>query len=308
MTSNESNNKKTLHLVGIGVGHSIAPTMHNSITASLNLPWTFYATECPTLDSLMTLARDPATAGLVVTMPYKTAIMPHLDALDDLSVQIGAVNNVYWDPKDAKKLRGTNTDWRGIVGSLLEKSPNNQPVLNKPALIVGAGGASRAAVYALHTQFQASVIYIVNRDEGEVDALKEDVKRLPNSPKLIHVKPEQSADLETPYYVVGTVPDIKPTSPEELAMQVLIREFLSRGEKGVLLDMCFKPRRTRMIEAAEGLGWACVEGTRVIAYQIEEQYRLWAGEEKASQLDSKSAREVLREAAESSPGINTPHS
>ena len=145
MTSNESNNKKTLHLVGIGVGHSIAPTMHNSITASLNLPWTFHATECPTLDSLMTLARDPATAGLVVTMPYKTAIMPHLDALDDLSVQIGAVNNVYRDPKDATKLRGTNTDWRGIVGSLLEKSPNNQPVLNKPALIVGAGGASRAA-------------------------------------------------------------------------------------------------------------------------------------------------------------------
>ena len=48
--------------------------------------------------------------------------------------------------------------------------------------------------------------------------------------------------------------------------------------------------------------------TRVIAYQIEEQFRLWAGEEKASQLDSKSAREVLREAAESSPGINTPHS
>ena len=99
------------------------------------------------------------------------------------------------------------TVWRGIVGSLLEKSPNNQPVLDKPALIVGAGGASRAAVYALHTQFRASAIYIVNRDEGEVDALKEDVKRLPNSPKLIHVKPGQSADLETPYYVVGTVPD-----------------------------------------------------------------------------------------------------
>ncbi|KAF3010854.1 hypothetical protein E8E13_009048 [Curvularia kusanoi] len=302
-----TDNKKTLHLVGIGVGHSIAPTMHNSITSSLNLPWTFHATECPTLESLMTLARDPATAGLVVTMPYKTAVMPHLDALDELAVQIGACNNVYRDPTDPTRLRGTNTDWRGIVGSLLEKSPDNAPVLNKPALIVGAGGASRAAVYALHTHFKASVIYIVNRDDGEVDALKADIKRLPSSPQLIHVKPGQSADLETPYYVVGTVPDIKPTTPEELDMQVLVREFLNREQKGVLLDMCFKPRRTRTIDFAEKVGWACVEGTRVIAYQIEEQYRLWAGEEAASRLDSASAREVLRAAAESSPGINTPH-
>lgn len=307
MESQKADDEKTLHLVGIGVGHSIAPTMHNSITASLNLPWTFHATECATLDSLMALARDTSTAGLVVTMPYKTAVMPHLDALDDLAVQIGACNNVYRDPMDPTKLRGTNTDWRGIRGSLLEKSPNNQPVFDKPALIVGAGGASRAAVYALHTQFKSSVIYIINRDEGEVDALKADIKRLPSPPQLIHVKPGHSADLQAPYYVVGTVPDIKPTTPEELDMQVLLKEFLSREQTGVLLDMCFKPRRTRMIATAEELGWACVEGTRVIAYQIEEQFRLWAGEEISSRLDSEKAREVLRAEAERSPGINTPH-
>lgn len=299
-------NKQYLHLVGIGVGHSIAPTMHNFITSSLNLPWTFHATECPTLDSLITLARDPATAGLVVTMPYKTAIMPHLDALDDLAVQIGACNNVYRDPKDPTCLRGTNTDWRGIVGSLLEKSPGNKPVYDKPALIVGAGGASRAAVYALHTHFKASVIYIINRDEGEVDALKSDIQRLPSPPQLIHVKPGQSAGLQAPYYVVGTVPDMEPSTPEELDMQASLKELLSREQKGVLLDMCFKPRRTRMIAAAEQLGWACVEGTRVIAYQIEEQYRLWAGEERARKLDSEGAREVLRAEAERSPGINPP--
>ncbi|KAF3035794.1 hypothetical protein E8E12_003587 [Didymella heteroderae] len=305
MSNEDMEQRKGLHLVGVGVGHSIAPTMHNFITASLNLPWTFHATECPTLDSLLALARNPETAGLVVTMPYKTTIMPHLDALDDLAVQIGACNNVYRDANNPSRLRGTNTDWLGIKGSLLEKSPDHQPVLNRPALIVGAGGASRAAVYALHTQFKASVIYILNRDEQEVNDLEADSKRLPNLPQVVHVKADQVEGLETPYYIVGTVPDFEPKTPEELNVQALLREFLGREDKGVLLDMCFKPRRTRMIEAAEASGWACVEGTRVIAYQIETQYRLWAGENVARQLDAAKAREVLRVEAERSPGINS---
>lgn len=305
MDSKNMEQRRDLHLVGIGVGHSIAPTMHNFITASLNLPWTFHATECPTLESLIALARKPGTAGLVVTMPYKTTIMPHLDTLDDLAVQIGACNNVYRDPNNPSHLRGTNTDWLGIKGSLLEKSPNQKPILNRPALIVGAGGASRAAVYALHTQFRASVIYILNRDEKEVDDLKSDAKRLPNPPEIVHVKADQIGDLQTPYYIVGTVPDFEPKTPEELNVQALLKEFFGRGDKGVLLDMCFKPRRTRMIEAAEASGWACVEGTRVIAYQIETQYRLWAGEEVANQMDAAKAREVLRVEAAQSPGINS---
>lgn len=294
---------KTLHLVGIGVGHSIAPPMHNFITRSLGLPWTFSATECPSLEDLLALARNPTTQGLVVTMPYKNAIMPRLDTLDPLAQAIGACNNVYRDPSDPAVLRGTNTDWIGIRGCLLENSPAGQPVLQRPALVVGAGGASRAAVYALNSTFQASVIYVLNRDEGEVADLVRDVQKLSPVPRIVHVKEGEAAGLEAPYYVVGTVPDFEPSSPAEIAVKASLEEFLSRREKGVLLDMCFKPRRTRMIKMAEGLGWACVEGTHVIGYQIEEQYRLWAGE-KSKNLDRQGAWRVLLEQAEQSPGIN----
>ncbi|KAJ4371140.1 hypothetical protein N0V83_004356 [Neocucurbitaria cava] len=184
-TTSSSEDKKTLHLVGLGVQHSIAPPMHNHITSSLHLPWTFHATECATIDSLLSLARAPTTAGLVVTMPYKNTIIPHLDALDPLAVQIGAVNNVYRDPTDPSLLRGTNTDWLGIKGCLLEKSSSAQGepvVVNKPALIVGAGGASRAAVYALSAHFHASSIYVLNRDDAEVADLIRDAQRLSTSP------------------------------------------------------------------------------------------------------------------------------
>lgn len=59
-----------------------------------------------------------------------------------------------------------------------------------------------------------------------------------------------------------------------------------------------------MIRLAESLGWPCVEGTHVIGYQTEEQWRLWAGEEKVASLDREGAWKVLLKAAEESTAIN----
>lgn len=301
--------KKTLHLVGVGVKHSIAPPMHNHIAESLGLPWTFHSTECSDLDDLMELARSGGTAGLVVTMPYKSTVMARLDRLDELATTIGACNNVYHDPSDYSKLVGTNTDWLGIKGCLLEKGDKenrpNSGQSSKPALLVGAGGASRAAVYALSTQLYSTTIYVLNRDDREVEDLIRDTTRIEPRPKILHVRSlEQASSLETPYYVVGTVPDFPPATEAEKTVAAVLEHFLGRPTKGVVLDMCFKPRRTRMIELARREGWPTVEGTHVIGYQIEEQWRLWAGQERAAELDGEGAWKVLLRAAEESPGIN----
>lgn len=300
--------KKSLHLVGIGVTHSIAYAMHNHIAKSMNLPWTFYSTECETIEHVVALARDPATAGLVVTMPYKNTVMKHLDELDDLVLGIGACNNVYYKSSGADRLAcGTNTDWRGVKGCLLEKGDETlRPTAEAKGigLVVGAGGASRAAVYALTAQLHCDTIYILNRDDQEVLDLIADAKKITDAP-VVHVKSlEQAQGLGSPYYVVGTVPDFEPQSEAEKTVAAMLHEFLSRPVKGVLLDMCFKPRRTRTIKLAEKLGWPCVEGTHVIGYQIEEQWRLWAGEARSGQMDRKGAWDVLMAAADSSPGIN----
>lgn len=132
----------------------------------------------------------------------------------------------------------------------------------------------------------------------------QDAQCLSPPPKILPVTPEKAKNLETPYYVVRVVPDLEPKLPEELAVKASLEEFMSREEKGVLLDMCFNLGRTRMIELAERLGWACVEGTHVIGYQIEEQYRLWFGEEKIKELDREGAWRVLAEQANTSVGFN----
>ncbi|KAJ5281806.1 hypothetical protein N7478_007178 [Penicillium angulare] len=308
MVQQTQSEERTLHLVGVGVTHSIAPKMHNYIAKTLGLPWKFYATECQTIDELHELGQKPTTAGLVVTMPYKGSIMGRLDELDDLVCIIGACNNVYYKDGDVRRLCGTNTDWRGIKGCLLEKGDEGRrPTKESPAsaLIVGAGGASRAAVYALTMHLHCPKIYVLNRDDQEVLDLIRDSGRLPTVPEIVHVKSlEQAESLEGPYYIVGTVPDFAPSTDSELTVTSVLEYFLSRSEKGVLLEMCFKPRRTRMLKLAEELGWPCVEGTHVIGYQIEEQWRLWAGEKLMSKLDSAGAWRVLNEAAEESKAIN----
>jgi quinate dehydrogenase len=309
-TNHAADQRKYLYLAGVNVMHSIAPPMHNYIAKSLGLPWLFINQECPTISSVVELFRAPTFAGGVVTMPYKKAIIPYLDEVDDLVKMLGACNNVYLT-KDGK-LRGTNTDWRGIKGCLLSgtKSGANEGKA-KAALIIGAGGASRAALYALFADLECGEIYVVNRDEKEVEDLLEDSKAYSASSsrelRLRHVTSVEEAErLESPYYVVGTVPDFEPKTEEELNSKKIIQSFLGKKQKGVLLDMCYKPRNTRILRTAKENGWVTVDGTGVIAHQIGEQWRLWAGagEDGKKEVPKDKAWEILRKGAEESTAIN----
>ena len=248
-------------------------------------------------------------------MPYKKTIMPFLDELDELCVRIGACNCVYLTPEG--RLRGSNTDWRGIKGCFLDGAGAGGKGEEMPGLIIGAGGASRAAVYALGVEMGVSRIYVINRDEEEVKELVVDAARMAppagstSGLEIVHVRSvEQARGLESPYYVVGTVPDFEPQTPEERNARDILEIFFANGSqeegdggKGVFLDMCFKPRVTRQIKLAKEYGWRTVEGTEVIGHQIEEQWRLWTGRV-LTKGQQEEAWRVLRREAEESKAIN----
>lgn len=278
--------------------------MHNSIAKTLQVPWHFTSLECPTIDDVSKAIHDPAFKGGVITMPYKQTIIPLLDGLDQQAESIGAVNNVYLSADG--KLRGTNTDWEGVKGCLLSV-PGSEAGRRKPALVIGAGGASRAAVYALSVDLGCKKIYVINRDESEVLALKKDaIKHSGDILEVVHVTSvKQAGKLESPYFVVGTVPDLEAKTESEILMKEILEAFLRAENKGVLLDMCFKPRKTRMLKLAKSLGWACVEGINVIGYQIYTQWSVWMGKDVSSILNEQEAWRVLNKAAEESTAINS---
>ncbi|KAI5797726.1 quinate 5-dehydrogenase, protein [Geopyxis carbonaria] len=307
--------EKVYYLAGIHVTHSIAPNVHNLIAQRLSLPWTFHLLDIPTLPALLTHLRSPACAGAVITMPYKQSILPHLDALDPICTTLGSCNNVYRSPSG--QLIGSNTDWLGILGCLTAPRP---AVHGRPALLIGAGGAARAAVYALHAHLKTPTIYVLNRDASEVAALRADAQRAygADAPELVHVTAlAQAAAIpaETlPYYVVGTVPDFEPVSDEEKAVAALVRWFLDApapGGGGVALEMCFNPRKTRFWRALrerEAKGWTAVEGIEVVGWQVGRQYELWVGPEAGEKVRGEEMQEevwrTLREAADANPMIN----
>jgi quinate dehydrogenase len=300
--------RQFVYLAGISVMHSVSPPIHNFIAQHLNLPWTFLSQECETVERVVELFRLPSFAGGVVTMPYKASIMKHLDGIDDIAITMGAVNNVYLTADGS--LRGTNTDWRGVLGSLLHSDVKGQ---GKPALIIGAGGASRAAVYALYAQLRCFPIYIVNRDAGEVEALQEACNRyvpLTDFGKsgLLHVtSAKQARYLPRPTFIISTVPDYEPKTPSEKIIPAILSSFLSSkpaAEEGVLLDMCYKPRITRNILLAKQFGWQTEDGTCIIGYQVEEQWRLWTNDRTSLRVPGKQARELLEHVAMESKTIN----
>lgn len=305
--------RTSTYLVGINVKHSIAPPMHNYVAKALGRHWYFDSRECPTIQDVMKLFQDPSFAGGVVTMPYKIAILPYLDSLDEHVSLLGACNNVYITREG--KLRGSNTDWRGVEGCLKSGTPSGtgDEGRGKPALLVGAGGAARAAIYVLYRVLGCHPIYIANRDQTEVDTLREDTKKYGDSIKLIHVSSLDQAKGTMPndghpYFVVGTVPDFEPQTQTEIQVRNILEHcFANAQRKGVLLDMCFKPRRTRTIKLAEKYGWTTVEGTHVIGHQIKEQYRLWCGVADRTPVTmeiQEGAWQALREAADQSTSIN----
>lgn len=304
---NMSSPTKSLHLIGVGVHHSIAPVMHNYICQRLQKPYVFYATEAQTIEDAVALLKDPNFGGAVVTMPYKQSIVEYLDEADDLVSTIGACNNVYISPDG--RLIGTNTDWRGVLGCL---SSADEQGVGKPAMIFGAGGASRAAVYALSTHLKCPVIYVVNRDDQEVKALEQDTikMRSKSGTRIEHIISVQQAEhKDPPYYIIGTVPDLAPKSEAEMTAFKVFDHFMATARtRGVFLDMCFKPIETRKIKLAKKHGWLTVAGTEIIGHQIQEQYRGWfepgKNEGVIDENLAKDAWEVLRQQATSSLGIN----
>lgn len=213
-------------------------------------------------------------------MPHKRPIIPLLDQYDDLVKILGACNFVYRGHDG--KLSGTNTDWVGIYDAILAQTPDHEP--GRTGMVYGAGGASRAAVYALWAKLKCDKVYVVNRDEEEVAELFRDVRQQPELywPEVVHVRSVAEAwGLSPPRYIVSTVPDFEPVTVQERECRDILVEFLSRSSapKGLLLDMCYHPPMTRILGLGVHYGYEIIQGFTVVASQFSCQWKFWTGQE-----------------------------
>src|SRR5712691_1303866 len=133
-------------LVGTAVSKSPSPAMMNVAFKALGLPATYRAEsiEAGSLADFVLRCKRTRIAGMSVTMPFKTEIIPLLDSLDDRAREVGAVNTVR---RDSESYSGFNTDIDGILKPLRALAKHRK--LTRGA-VIGAGGAARAFVGAMH--------------------------------------------------------------------------------------------------------------------------------------------------------------
>lgn len=143
-------NFKLYGLIGFPLGHSFSQSYFNSKFKSENIDAEYRNFELADIGDFMELLGEyPLLNGLNVTIPYKEAVIPYMDKMNDVASGVGAVNVIKFE-RDGKgelvSLTGYNTDVIGFSNSI-------KPLLDeerKKALVLGSGGASKAVVYSLH--------------------------------------------------------------------------------------------------------------------------------------------------------------
>ncbi len=154
-------------IIGWPLGHTLSPALHNFGFRSLGIDATYEAwpTRPADLGAFMHRVREEGIRGVSVTIPHKRAVMEHLDELTYRAKSVGAVNTLFWEDG---RLCGENTDISGLAEPLRKIGS-----LPESALILGAGGAARAAAAALR-ELGVSDVAVTNRTRSRADVIAHD--------------------------------------------------------------------------------------------------------------------------------------
>lgn len=257
-------------VIGWPIEHSVSPAMHNAAFRALGLDWCYLPFAVPPAHVADALAgvRGLGLRGINVTVPHKQAVSALVDELTPEARAIGAVNTVL---VRGERLVGHNTDAAGFLRALREAGFAPEGC---SALVLGAGGAARAAVYAL-ARVGARVV-LLNRTSQRADALVADLRAVVKGARLeaggLDAQTAQQEASRCQLVVnatsLGMWPQVETSPwPEEVAFPA-----------GVLLfDLVYNPRQTRFVRLARESGARAVDGLRMLVHQGAEAFALWTG-------------------------------
>lgn len=253
-------------LFGKPISQSRSPALHNGLYGLTGLPHTYGLLETDNVADVKDVLAQPSFGGASVTIPLKRDVMDLLDELTPAAKTIGAVNTII--PKlsvDGSKrlLVGDNTDWKGMVYALSNEGVS-QARAGQSGAVVGSGGTTRAAIFALNFM-GFSPIYVIGRNPDNVKQLIEEFPAAYNLVALSATNKTETA----PVAVISTIPGDKPI---DASMQATIKSMLltkaATGERRLLLEMAYKPTVTDIMKIAEATGrWSTIPGLEVLASQ-----------------------------------------
>lgn len=260
---------RNFYLFGKPISKSRSPALHNTLFGQTGLPHHYQRLETDKVEDVVEVLRAADFGGASVTIPLKQDIMAHLDELTDAAKVIGAVNTVVPVADKSlgrQRLIGDNTDWKGMV-HVLRKAGVQTQAGDASAAVIGAGGTSRAAIFALNS-LGFKPIYVVGRDAQKVQAL---ASSFPSEYDIQSVASAADAEklASKPVVSISTVPADRPIDAGvgEI-LGAVFKPTSGQDQSRVLLEMAYHPPQTPVIQIAEKAGsWTTILGLEVLAAQ-----------------------------------------
>ena len=243
-------------VAGSPIGASLSPRMQNTALHSAGIDAVYLPVETADARELLHVVERLDIRGLSITMPLKEAVLPLLTHRDRTVVEMGACNTIVRRPDG--KLAGYNTDVAGIVQPL----ERVMSIQGKRVLVLGAGGAARAAVFGLRER--GADVFLLNRTASRAAALAQE--------SGAHVQPRSTLlathfDIlinSTPYGMRGKQMEA-PITPSEMNCSLFF-------------DLVYNPVETPLIRAAAERGIAVIPGVAMFVEQGVRQFFLWTGQ------------------------------
>jgi len=250
-------NRKTrvYGVIGDPVGHSLSPLLHNTGFTKRRINAVCLPFLVHQLGDFLKAIPEFGIRGFSVTIPHKQTILKHLKECEPLAAEIGAANTVV--VRRDGSLYGCNTDYVGVMRAL----ENKLRITGSRVLIFGAGGSARAAAFAL-ARAGAQVGICARRESAAKQLARaiggEDIPR-----RALRTESFDAILNATP---VGM-------HPHEGISPLAARELQCR----IVMDLIYRPERTRLLEIAAQKGIATVSGVSMFLAQGFAQWEIWTG-------------------------------
>lgn len=258
---------KICGLIGNPVKHTLSPMIHNTLTkkTGINLTYVPFLVEKDGLEAALRGAFELNILGMNVTVPYKSLVMDYLSEVHETAKAIGAVNTLV---RTQDGFKGYNTDMEGLHRSMISQGIT---INGETVIILGAGGAAKAAAY-LCVREGASKVYIVNRRIEQAKILAD----------MLNEKFETDTAVSLPLKEAHRISEdnclaIQATSvglyPEVHKAVIEDRDFYKKIHTG--LDLIYNPEVTKFMKLVGDAGGKAYNGLKMLLYQGIIAYELW---------------------------------
>jgi 3-dehydroquinate dehydratase/shikimate dehydrogenase len=244
-------------VIGNPVVHSFSPLIQNPGFHEINFNAIYLPFQVDAVRSFFILAEMLKISGVSVTVPLKQQVLPYLGKITREVKQIGSCNTIV----RAKNLwKGTNTDYYGFIEPLVSEIDGGKI---QSALVIGAGGAARAVVWALRNH--GCKVVIVNRNVKRAQSLAEETMASYDS--LENATDYNEVDLVVQTTSVG----MEPNSATDPIPQYMF------NEKQIVYELVYRPKETLLVKRAQAAGCRILFGIGMLLRQGKLQFESFSG-------------------------------